>query len=187
MIDFDALAREIHNDNKAVGWWDDPDRCILTCIQLCITEVAKATEGERKNLMDDKLPHRKMGEVELADTLIRVLDLGGRFELEYDPDTAAEIPLPLEKTDPDLSIGAQHFYLSQALVFMGSDYLSEVKPRNRYGFFENSYSEVIAIILNIAERNGYDIIGAMQEKREFNRTREDHKRENRAKEGGKAF
>lgn len=31
-------------------------------------------EGERKNLMDDKLPHRKMAEVELADILIRVFD-----------------------------------------------------------------------------------------------------------------
>lgn len=36
-------------------------------------------EGERKDLMDDKLPHRRMAEVELADTLIRILDYAAGF------------------------------------------------------------------------------------------------------------
>lgn len=38
---------------------------------------AKAMEGHRKNLMDDKLPHRPMVEVECADVLIRLLDFCG--------------------------------------------------------------------------------------------------------------
>ena len=36
---------------------------------LIVSEIAEAMEGERKDLMDDKLPHRKMAEVELADAL----------------------------------------------------------------------------------------------------------------------
>ncbi len=36
-------------------------------------------EGERKNLMDDKLPHRSMAEVELVDALIRIFDYAGAF------------------------------------------------------------------------------------------------------------
>ncbi len=36
-------------------------------------------EGERKNLMDDKLPHRPMAEVELVDAIIRILDYGAGF------------------------------------------------------------------------------------------------------------
>ncbi len=40
-------------------------------------------EGERKDLMDDKLPHRKMAEVELADALIRIFDYAGAYG--YDP------------------------------------------------------------------------------------------------------
>jgi len=44
---------------------------------LIVTEIAEAFEGERKNLMDDKLPHRKMPEVELADALIRIFDYAG--------------------------------------------------------------------------------------------------------------
>lgn len=44
---------------------------------LIVSEIAEAMEGERKNLQDDKLPHRKMAEVELADALIRIFDYAG--------------------------------------------------------------------------------------------------------------
>jgi NTP pyrophosphatase (non-canonical NTP hydrolase) len=60
---------------------------------LMVTELAEAFEGERKNLMDSHLPHRRAVEVEMADELIRMfdyageqgLDLGGAFveKLEY--------------------------------------------------------------------------------------------------------
>lgn len=47
--------------------------------KLCLihSEVSEAMEGHRKGLMDDKLPHRPMPEVELADAVIRVFDLAG--------------------------------------------------------------------------------------------------------------
>lgn len=47
--------------------------------KLCLihSEISEAMEGHRKNLMDDKLPHRKMAEVELADAVIRIFDLAG--------------------------------------------------------------------------------------------------------------
>jgi len=48
------------------------ERCMLI-----VTEIAEAFEGERKNLMDDHLPHRPMAEVELADAMIRILDYAG--------------------------------------------------------------------------------------------------------------
>ena len=47
-----------------------------------LAEVAEAMEGHRKSLMDDKLPHRKMIEVELADVVIRVADLAGALGLD---------------------------------------------------------------------------------------------------------
>jgi NTP pyrophosphatase (non-canonical NTP hydrolase) len=39
-------------------------------------------EGDRKDLMDDKLPHRKMREVELADAVIRIFDLAGAYGMD---------------------------------------------------------------------------------------------------------
>lgn len=46
---------------------------------LIVSEIAEAMEGERKNLMDDKIPSRKMAEVELVDALIRIFDFAGGF------------------------------------------------------------------------------------------------------------
>lgn len=51
-------------------------------LMLIVSEVAEAMEGDRKDLMDDHLPHRKMIEVELADAVIRILDLGGKAGLD---------------------------------------------------------------------------------------------------------
>ena len=51
-------------------------------LMLVVTEIAEAMEGERKNLMDDKLPHRLMLEVEMADAVIRIMDLAGAMKLD---------------------------------------------------------------------------------------------------------
>ena len=71
------LAKEIHKRNHK--WWHDKNGVRLERNKgelLCLihSEISEAMEGERKNLMDDKLEHRKMAEVELADALIRILD-----------------------------------------------------------------------------------------------------------------
>lgn len=67
--------------SKEAGW-HDKEREIGTCLMLITSEIAEAMEGDRKDLMDDHLPHRKMFEVELADAVIRIMDLAGREELD---------------------------------------------------------------------------------------------------------
>jgi hypothetical protein len=116
-------AKECHQDNTS--WWRCPKTgekltdvdyvqyVKATKLALVNSEVNEALEGERKNLMDDHLPHRPMAEVELADALIRIFDYAGAF--------------------------------------------------------------------------GYDLDGAYQEKRAYNKQRSDHKVENRVKHNGKAF
>ena len=84
--DFNLLACAIYQQNVDVGWWDEPLPLDVKQVKLMlvITEIAEATEGERKNLMDDHLPHRRMGEVELADALIRLLDLALHYAKELE-------------------------------------------------------------------------------------------------------
>jgi len=78
------MVAHFHGKSKAAGWWKEGERDLTgdkyvhaTKLMLCVSELAEAMEGLRKNLMDDKLPHRKMAEVELADALIRIFDLAG--------------------------------------------------------------------------------------------------------------
>lgn len=66
-----------HGLAKDAGWHDNK-RETGTCLMLIVSEIAEAMEGDRKNLMDDHLPHRQMFEVELADAVIRIFDLSGR-------------------------------------------------------------------------------------------------------------
>lgn len=49
---------------------------------LCVSEITEAMEGHRKGMPDDKLPHRPMIEVELADAVIRIADLAGALGLD---------------------------------------------------------------------------------------------------------
>src|ERR1700722_20008569 len=68
------LTSLIYGHNKEVGWWDEP-RTVAHCLALIHSEISEALEGDRKNLMDDHLPHRKMIEVELADAMIHISHL----------------------------------------------------------------------------------------------------------------
>jgi NTP pyrophosphatase (non-canonical NTP hydrolase) len=53
-------------------------------LMLIVSEISEAMEGARKDLMDCKLPHRKMLEVEIVDALIRIFDLAGEEGLDLE-------------------------------------------------------------------------------------------------------
>lgn len=118
-LNIEELQHLCHSRSKEAGWHTDLKtgkplvRNRGEMLMLMVSELAEAMEGERKNLMDDKLPHRPMSEVELADCVIRICDYAGMCN--------------------------------------------------------------------------YDLAGAIEEKLEYNRTREDHQVSNRIKENGKKF
>lgn len=99
------IKREKLNDNKMIyninmlrdkcfqnaldaGWHTDLEtgelieRNKAEMLMLIVSEVAEAMEGVRKDLKDDHLPERSMEEVELADTVIRIMDYAGRWGLD---------------------------------------------------------------------------------------------------------
>lgn len=85
------LTQQCHGAAKAAGWWinqktgesvTDNPYCFSNKLMLMVSELSEAMEGDRKGLMDDKLPHRPMREVELADAVIRIFDTAGAYGLD---------------------------------------------------------------------------------------------------------
>jgi len=88
MKTLNSYAAEVHEANKK--WWADIEtgepikRNVGELLCLVHSEISEAMEGHRKNLMDDKLPHRAMFEVELVDALIRIFDIGAGMGLDLE-------------------------------------------------------------------------------------------------------
>jgi NTP pyrophosphatase (non-canonical NTP hydrolase) len=73
----------------------------LVAQKLCLihSEISEAMEGHRKGLMDDKLPHRTMLEVELADAVIRICDLAGAMDLDLGAAIAQKLAYNATRAD----------------------------------------------------------------------------------------
>lgn len=97
------MSKELHLANQT--WWHDPrtgerlHRNKGELLMLIVSEIAEAMEGERKNLMDDHLPHRRMAEVELADALIRIFDYAGAYGYDLDGAIAEKRAYNAQRSD----------------------------------------------------------------------------------------
>lgn len=97
------LARDCHAANQT--WWHDPatgarlNRNKGELLMLIVSELSEAFEGERKNLMDDHLPHRRAAEVEIADALIRIFDYAGAFDFDLDSAVAEKRAYNVQRAD----------------------------------------------------------------------------------------
>ena len=104
-------AKTIHEDNKRKGFWDNK-RETGTLLMLCVSELAEALEADRKNkkaqlnkfvgfsnmgfdkdyntyLNEDAIPSFETNikdtfEDEVADTVIRILDLCGAMGIDIE-------------------------------------------------------------------------------------------------------
>lgn len=77
-------------------------------LMLIVSELGEAMEGHRKDLMDDKLPHRKMLEVELADAVIRIFDLAGAKGMDLGGAIAEKLAYNQQRADhkPEVRLAA---------------------------------------------------------------------------------
>ena len=88
MFGLQEAQRLAHRTATNAGWYKNPEtgetiqRNIGEVIALMHSELSEALEADRKDLMDDKLPHRKGIEVEFADCIIRILDTAAALGLD---------------------------------------------------------------------------------------------------------
>lgn len=104
----ECLVNICHGAAASAGWWHDLQdgepiinrpHVVGEKLMLIVSEVSEAMEGHRKGLMDDKLPHRRMIEVELADALIRIADLAGALGLDLGGAIAEKLEYNSKRAD----------------------------------------------------------------------------------------
>lgn len=104
----EILQMECHGASASAGWWRDlrtgeptigRPHVVGEKLMLIVSEVAEAMEGHRKCLQDDKLPHRQMIEVELADAVIRCFDLAGALGLDLGSAIAEKMQFNAQRAD----------------------------------------------------------------------------------------
>lgn len=104
-----------HGQARANGWWTEllsgrdltssgypliaPTKNVGELLCLVHSEISEAMEGHRKVLMDDKLPHRSMLEVELADAVIRIFDISGGLGLDVSGAIAEKLAYNATRSD----------------------------------------------------------------------------------------
>jgi hypothetical protein len=194
------LAQSIHQRNIEAGWWTDlatggdirATRNVPEMLMLIVSELSEASMGHADNLMDDKLPHRKMLEVELADALIRMMDL---FPVKGF-DLAKDVHLAIGWSTYTSAEYANHPRSVQEslmdMVNCVSAAMEGVRKQRMSSFhgktiFEMELAQLYVAILAFSHQHNLDIGGAVYDKLEYNAHREDHQVANRLKEGGKAF
>lgn len=171
MTYLNALADKVHQAN--IKWWEDIDtgkpinRNKWELLALVISEVSECLEGERKGIMDDKLPRRRMAEVEMADAYIRLPDFAAGFGIPVFEDELLD-PIPSNK-------GEALFRLIHMVVRIGD---------SATGVWINTS---LSFIRAYCKEHDYDLMGAFEEKMNYNAHREDHKHEARRIAGGKQF
>lgn len=76
----EELQETIHITAVSKGWWEQ-SRETGTLLALIHSEISEALEADRKNAVDDKIPQYSGLEAELADAIIRILDMAEGLEL----------------------------------------------------------------------------------------------------------
>jgi hypothetical protein len=190
-----VLTYDIHQSNVRAGWWSNlaTGESILhtrnrpEVMMLIISEYSEAWLGASDNAMDDHLTHRRMFDVELADAVIREMDLLGAEDAAntLTDEFVQEILANIDEFDI-LSYDAINNHPVWLLNTMGviSKAMEFYRKSKRQDYLQSIASAVI-ITFEMARRCHISLLEIIAEKRAYNDQRADHKRENRLIDGGK--
>ena len=180
---------DCHRAAWEAGWWHNLrtgkplDRNAGEMMLLQCSELGEAADGAAGDLMDDKLPHRRALEVEIADFLIRLYDYCGGLRLDLElacqrsvaTESMFGVVLP-EPNVPILWMACRHIFKAM-----------EAHRKNRMDEHVACLARAHRAVVHLAEVSRLDIEGARVEKMAFNRKRPDHQRDARLAPDGKAY
>lgn len=185
MRDFNAFAADVHRRNHK-WWFNEADerleRDYGELLMLAVSELAEAMEGVRKSkpgapLMDDKLSHRPMEEVEIADTVIRLTDSSVGLNIGLDR-SIIDNREDLKRATPAANLLeiTKRICAVDDMLLRGDHYAARIY-----------ISVAISLCYDYAAHYGLDLDGAIDEKLAYNDNRVDHTYAARKAAGGKAF
>ncbi len=88
---FNRVSSLVHETAKEKGWWDC-ERNLGEMIALMHSELSEALEAARHgNPQDDKIPQFSALEAELADCIIRIMDLSAAKNLHVEEAIVAKM------------------------------------------------------------------------------------------------
>lgn len=189
-------ADTIYSNNVNVGWWKkDIDGVVIPrnvgeLLALVHSEVSEAHLGLMGPgvVYDDHLPHREMYEVEMADSVIRILDIVGHFKFDIDTTISlylAEYDYRWVMSSLTEQLSYIHSEISKALEGARKNAPSSIVEG--HSAFEVHLAATLVRIFHVCDEQDLDLMGAIQEKFNYNKSRADHKLEARAAAGGKQF
>lgn len=180
-MNYAETARVIHTANIEVGWWDKP-RNKAEMLMLTVSEISEASLGFATQATDDHLPQYEMFDVELADVAIRLFDQIGAM-------LSVGLPMPASAVTGQERRTIDFGDVDEQLMTVVNR-LSAAMEHCRKGRDAEYLTELVgALVVTFAVADDYDIPlhEVIDAKRAYNAQRADHKPENRAKPGGKAF
>lgn len=200
-----TLCDAFHGDAVAAGWHHNIEtrepkrRNAGEMLMLAVSELAEAMEGHRKKLTDDKLPHRSMLEVELADYVIRVCDTMRAAEFAYGAvPNNPEAPYALDMNSRVITNVGERLLRIVSVTAAAYNHVGfdPHAPTTAENASENRRSAAIArklltrgllMTFHLAGTLSLDLPAALVDKRDYNKRREDHSVSSRLAEGGKAY
>lgn len=170
-------AKVIHRMNVDAGWWpEDTYQVIYSKYNMLTSELMEFYEAVRKGQGADKhLPEYQAPDVELADILIRAYDLAGYWlETGEDPDDLS--------TDsyltPSPRVGVHVFTMRLTSLIVSANYTD---------YPLEGLSRLIHYCESWCHQTNIPVDEIIDAKVRYNKSRADHKPENRAAPGGKKF